>query len=400
MPIPPIAALEIGTTRTVALVGEVGDDQRVRIIGHGAYLSTGVRKGQVVDLGQAKVGVEIAVRQAEDRGEVNVRQLLLAVTGGHIEATVNLGALPVRARDRVVTREDVEEVLDIAKAVNLPPERDVLHTISQTFTLDGQEGIAKPEGMQGTQLAVNMLVLHGLRNRIENAIQVVRDVPFEIQDVAFGGLCAALAVLTPEQKRNGVAVIDLGGGTTSYLVYAGNVVAAAGSLGVGGEHITNDLALAFNIPIVRAEELKRQHGAARVGSDSGGKRITLPQEVGFAERSISLKAWHTVIHARAEETLLLVRAALHDGGVLPQLGAGVVLTGGGAYLPHIVELAERVFGQPCIVGTPRNVDGLQDVPDPAAYATAAGLVLYGFKTFQENSVLTPLRDWLKGVFKR
>ena len=400
MVIPPIAALEIGTTRTVALIGEIDDAQRIAITGRGVYPSTGVRKGQVIDLELAKVGVEMAVRQAEEASEVNVGQVLLAVSGAHIEAVVNRGAIPVRARDHVVSREDVEEVLDIAKTVNLPPERDTIHTISQCFTLDGQSGIVKPDGMQGVQLALDMLVIHAMRNRLDNAIKVVESAPLQVQDVAFGGLCAALAVLTPEQKRNGVAIIDLGGGTTSFLAYAGNVMAAAGSLGVGGDHVTNDLALAFTIPIARAEDLKRQHGSALVGVTPGLKRITLPQEVGFSERSISLKALHTVINARVEETLRLVRTALHEGGLLPHLGAGVVLTGGGAYLPDITDLAQRVFGLPCALGSPVNVGGLREENDAASYATAAGLVLYGFRTYQESGIFTPLREWLKGVFKR
>lgn len=400
MAIPPIAALEIGTTRTVALIGEVDDDQRVTITGRGVYPSTGVRKGQVVDLDLARVGVEMAVRQAADESEVNVGQLLLAASGGHIEAVVNRGAVPVRARDHVVTREDVEEVMDIAKAVSLPPERDIMHTVSQSFSLDGQSGIVKPEGMQGSQLALDMLVIHAVRNRIDNIRNVVQRVQLDVQDVAFGGLCAALAVLTPEQKRNGVAVIDLGGGTTSYLAYADNMMAAAGSFGVGGDHVTNDLALAFNIPIARAEELKRREGCALVGAQTGLKRLPLPREVGFPERSVSLKAFHAVINARAEETLRLVRFALHEANVLTKLSAGIVLTGGGAYLARLPELAQQVFGLPCTIGEPCNVAGLRDFEDAAAYATATGLVLYGFRTYRESSILQPLREWWQGVFKR
>ncbi|MDD5706496.1 MAG: cell division protein FtsA [Kiritimatiellae bacterium] len=400
MAIPPIAALEIGTTRTVALIGEIDDDQRVTITGRGVYPSTGVRKGQVVDLELAKVGVEMAVRQAADESEVNVGQLLLAVNGGHIEAVTNRGSVPVRARDHVVTREDVEEVMEIAKAVNLPPERDIMHTISQSFSLDGQSGIVKPEGMQGAQLALDMLVIHAVRNRIDNVRNVVQRVQLDVQDVTFGGLCAALAVLTPEQKRNGVAVIDLGGGTTSFLAYADNVMAAAGSLGIGGDHVTNDLALAFNIPIARAEELKRREGCALVSAGIGLKRLAMPQEVGFPERSISLKAFHVVINARIEETLRMVRGALHDAGVLTKLSAGIVLTGGGAYLKRLPELAQNVFGLPCMIGEPINVAGLREVEDGAAYATTAGLTLYGFRTYRESSLLQPLREWWQGVFRR
>ncbi len=400
MPLPPIAAIEIGTTRTVVLVGESSDEGRINIIGMGVYPSTGVRKGQIIDLALARGGVEVAIKQAEETSEVKVRQALLAVTGGYIEAVVNHGAIPVRSRDRVVSREDVDEVIEIAKAISLAPDREVLHTIHQNFALDDQGEIHKPEGMQGARLAVDVLQIHGVRNRLDNAIHVVRGLQLEVQDVVFGGLAAALAVLTPEQKRSGVAVIDLGGGTTSYLAYAGGVVAAAGSFGVGGDHITNDLALAFNIPMARAEDIKRQEGCALIDPEAGQRRVVLPQEVGFAERSVSLKALHTVINARQEETLRLVRSALDAGGILPHLGAGLVLTGGGAHLRRIPELVQRVFGLPSALGVPANVTGLTDVEAPAAFATAAGLVLYGFKTIDETGMLSPIRNWFKGVFKR
>ncbi len=400
MAVPPIAALEIGTTRTVVLIGELDADRRVTVTGRGVYPSTGVRKGQIVDIEQASVGVEMAVRQAAEEADVDVGRLLLAVSGGHIGSLVSRGAAPVRARDRVVTREDVEEVMEVARAVSLPADRDIMHTIGQSFSLDGQCGIVKPEGMRGAQLALDMLIIHVVRNRVENIRKVVQMAHLDVQDVIFGGLCAALAVLTPEQKRNGVAVIDLGGGTTSYLAYAGNVLAAAGSFGVGGDHVTNDLALAFNIPIARAEELKRREGSALVAPDIGLRRLTIPQEAGFPERSISLKSFQVVIHARVEETLRLARGALHDAGVLPRLGAGIVLTGGGAGLPRVTELARRVFGLPCVIGEPRNVLGLHDVRDASAYATAAGLVLYGFRTCGESGFLQPLRDWWRRVFRR
>lgn len=400
MAIPPIAALEIGTTQTVALVGEIDDSRRVTITGRGVYKTTGVRKGQVIDVEHAKVGVTKAVQQASEESDVDVGRLLLAVSGGHIESKVNRGSVPVRARDQIASHEDVEEVSELAQAINLPPDRDVMHTVSQSFGLDDQIGIMKPEGLHGAQLSLDMLVIHALRNRVDNLRKVVQSVELNVDDVVFSGLCAALAVLTSEQKRNGVAIIDLGGGTTSYLAYADNVIACAGSFGVGGDHVTNDLSVAFNIQTGRAEELKRSEGHAQVSASTGLKRLMIPQDLGFQERSISLKAFHVVINARMAETLRLVRTALHDAGVLPKLSAGVVFTGGGASLPGLPELGRIIFGVPCLIGTPSNVFGLEDVENPAAYATTAGLVLYGFKTYQETGLMRPVKDFIQGFFKR
>jgi cell division protein FtsA len=400
MPLPPIAALEIGTTRTVVLIGETREDQRIFISGIGICPSTGVRKGQVVDLAAVRNSVQKAIQQAEETSSVKVWQVLMAVSGGHIHSMSNRGSLPLQTRDRIVTREAVEQVIELAKAAPLPQDCEVLHSIQQNFTLDDQGGVVRPEGMQASHLAVDMLLIYGGRNRLDNVVHVLRDQQLNVQDVVFSGLCAALAVLTPEQKRSGAAVIDLGGGTTNYLAYAGNVVATAGSLGVGGDHITNDIALAFKIPIARAEEIKRRDGSALLDPNSGQRRVALPQGQGFPERSISLRALHTVIHARAEETLRLVRSALDQAGVLPHLSAGVVLTGGGAYLRCMPELAQRVFGLPCSIGVPHTVDDLANVEAPAALATTAGLVNYGFRTSAESDALSPIRSWLKGVLKR
>lgn len=222
----------------------------------------------------------------------------------------------------------------------------------------------------------------------------------DVEDVVFSGLCVALSSLTSEQKRNGVAVIDLGGGTTSFLAYADNVIACAGSFGVGGDHITNDLTVAFNLPTGRAEDLKRRQGHAIVSSSTGLKRLIIPEELGMQERSISLKAFHTVINARQAETLRLVRSALHEAGILTRLNAGIIFTGGGAALPGLTELGRSIFGLPCLIGEPCNVGGLANVEAPAAYATAAGLVLYGFKTYQETGIMRPVKEFLQGIFRR
>ena len=400
MALPPIAALEIGTTQTVALVGEIDDMRRVTITGRGVYKTSGVRKGQVFDVDLAKAGVAKAVQQASEESNVDVGSLLLAVSGGHIEAKVNRGSVPVRGRDRIVSREDVEEVTELAQSLVLPSDRDIMHTVNQSFTLDDQTGILKPEGLSGAQLSLDMLVIHTQRNRIDNLRKVVQSVEMDVEDVVFSGLCVALSSLTSEQKRNGVAVIDLGGGTTSFLAYADNVIACAGSFGVGGDHITNDLTVAFNLPTGRAEDLKRRQGHAIVRSSPGLKSLIIPEELGMQERSISLKAFHTVITARQAETLRLVRSALHAAGILTRLNAGIIFTGGGAALPGLTELGRSIFGMPCLIGEPCNVGGLANVEAPAAYATAAGLVLYGFKTYQETGIMRPVKEFLQGIFRR
>ena len=400
MAIPPIAALEIGTSRTVICVGESDENGRMRITGVGTYPSTGVRKGQITDLSQASVGVESAAKQAEKQADVSIGQVLLAISGGHIQAAVNTGMATIRSGDRVVSKEDIEEVTENAQTVQIEADRQVLHTITQSYMVDDQPGIVKPEGMRCKVLTLNVMAVHGMKNRIDNAVSVAKNVQLEVTDVAFSGICAALAVLTPEQKRNGVVLVDLGGGTTNYIAYCNNVISAVGCIAVGGDHVTNDIALAFNIPLNRAEEIKRAEGCAVIDSETSGKRVVLSADVGFEERLISCKALHTVINSRMDETFRVLRSKLDEAGVLPHLGGGVILTGGGAYLRKVADLAQRVFGLPCRIGLPVNVDGLGAVEQPAALSTAVGLVLYGKMTYEDRRLLSPFWNRVKGVFGR
>jgi len=207
-----------------------------------------------------------------------------------------------------------------------------------------------------------------------------------------------LAVLTTEQKQSGVVVIDCGGGTTDYLVYADNVVAAAGSIGLGGDHITNDIALGFTIPPSRAEVLKKRTGSAVVARSEMDKIITLPPEVGFPGRTISMRALHTVIHARVDETLQLVKKRLVNEGHLYRIGAGIVLTGGGTHLKGITEVAHQIFGLPCVIGRPCHVSGMAAVTEGPEYAACCGMIQYGFKTLAEQESGKAIGGWLRRLF--
>ena len=398
MAVPPIAALEIGTSRTVACVGEKEKNGRVRITGVGCCRTMGVRKGQIIDLEQARVGVEHAVRQAAAMSSVNIWQVQLAIAGGHIQAESNVGKIAIRARDRVVRQEDIANVRERAETIPIVSDRKILHTLDQTYTLDGQTGIADPKKLNGEMLAFSVLGIHCLKNHVNNAVSVAKSEKLEVVDVAFAGVCAAKAVLTEEQKQRGVALIDLGGGTTSYVAFADTVLATAGCVPVGGGHVTRDIAAAFNrLGLVRAEELKCKEGSATVfGADTESPRITVRRELtDLDEMQVNRRALNTVINARMDELLCLLRERLDKAGVLPHLGAGIVLTGGGAYLRNITGLASRVFGMSCSIGLPQNVDGLESEEQPAALATAAGLVTYGFDAYHDTGLFGIFRNLFK-----
>jgi len=384
----PVVALEIGTTKTVALVGEQ-QEGGVVVIGMGEHPSTGVRKGEVVDIENAAVCVRSALAAAEKSADVAIRQVHLAVTGGHIHSDANRGSVPVADREHGVSAEETAGAEGIARSIQLPPDREILHSFVQYYCLDEQERVQRPLGMEGAVLSVDMLMLHGVSARIHNGVRVVDSLLLDVADVVFSGVCSALAVVTPEQRKAGVVVLDIGGGMTEYAVYVGDVLMALGGIAVGGDHVTNDLALGLSIPPARAEGLKREVGSALPRPELAGRRIAVPAEVGFAGRDVTLRSVDTIVNARVDESLRSVRRRLEGAVSLHQIGAGVVLTGGGARLPRIAEAAESVFGLPASIGLPLNVTGPAAVTEGVEYATAAGLVLYGLQASKTGETRQP-----------
>jgi cell division protein FtsA len=400
MSLDPVVALEIGTSKVIGMVGEVREGGHLLITGMGVHPSVGVRKGEIVDLESAVICVRAVLDAAEESSKVSIRNVHLAVSGGHIQSLVNRGSIPILSKDREITEAHVEQVMDVARAINLPPERDIIHTICQHFSIDDRDRVVRPEGMEGTRLSLDMLMLHGIRNQLRNTIRVVKSIPMSVQDVAFSGLCSALAVLSPEQKRNGVIVIDLGGGTTDYVAYRDDAVAAAGVIAVGGDHVTNDVAVAFDIPTLQAEALKRDAGTVVAEDGDDERRVAVPPDVGFQGKSIAATALRTVVHARMDETLRMVRQRVEDADALRSAASGVVLTGGGVHTRGLVKLTEQVFGLPGTIGKPRNVSGLATATEGPEYASCVGMVQYAFHAAGSQKQGAGLGGWLKGLFRR
>lgn len=397
MSLPPVVAIEIGTTKVVALVGEMRDDHII-ISGIGEHSSSGVRKGEVTDIDHALVCVRGALAGAEETGQVTIRQVHAALSGGHVESMMSRGTIPITKPSQGVTDDDVHQVTEVARAVNLESDRKVLHSIGQIFYVDG-ERVGRPEGFEGASLALDMLVLHAKASHVRNTVRLFQDINMDVSDIAFGGLCSALAVLTPEQKEGGVLVIDFGGGTTTYSAYAAGTFAASGALRLGGDHVTNDIALAFNIPRSQAERLKKEAGSAIAEDIARGARVDLPSEVGYPARSVSLSGLHTVMHLRMAEILNLILHDIERQGILHQLGAGIVLTGGGSQTKGLIKLAERIFRLPCMVGRPLGFSGLAAVSERPEYSTAAGLIRYAFiNATREARSSSPLTRVFKKLF--
>ncbi|OVE73842.1 cell division protein FtsA [bacterium B17] len=384
MALPPIVALDIGTSKVLALVAEVRDDDCILVTGMGEHSAVGVKKGEVTHLENAAICVKHAMQAAEESSDSLLQEVFLSVSGGHIQSVSNRGEVPVLDREDGVTSDDINKVSDVAKAVDLSHDREAIHDISQNYCVDGHEKVTSPIGLAGTKLVQDVLVIHGISNRIDNTVRVAEELHLDVNEIAFSGLCSALSVLTPEQKQGGVVVIDLGAGITDYLVYAGGVMASAGAIGVGGDHITNDIVRAFSIPQSQAEAIKIEAGSAILDTPGAAQRITLPPEGGFQGCQINMKSLHTVIHARCDELFRMIKQRLEDESLLLHVGAGVVLTGGCARLNGITELAGRIFGLPCSIGRPAGLSGLTAISEHPEYATACGLVKFGVKVLSEQ----------------
>lgn len=380
----PVVGLEIGTTKVVALTGEMLEDERIVLTGKGEHISVGLRKGEVVDLEKAAGCAKKALKEAADEGAVEVGEIVVAISGGHIRGQVYSGHTSIQGAEGLVSEDDIEDVEMNAESVSLPGDREMIHTIKQRYRVDDHERVVNPLNMAGSQLSLNILGIHGSRTHLRNLDRLAACFQTEVQDVVFGGLASALAVLTVEQKRSGVAVIDLGAGTTDYIAYADGVMACGGSLGLGGDHVTNDLVIAFNIAQKRAEALKCKHGMAIVESSASPEKIALPAELGFPARTVNLRSLNTVINARIDETLQKVKSRLEKEGLLARLGGGVILTGGGARMSGVQRLAESVFEVPCRIGNPgANVLQGTAVEGPE-YATCCGLLQYALRMQKMN----------------
>ncbi len=398
--LPPIVAIEIGTTKVRVLVAEVREDEHLMITGVRDQPSRGVRKGEIVHFDNALSCVRTAFDEAEMQSQVTINAVYVLLSGADIQAGTNKGSVPLVGPEQEILPDDIQHVLDTSKAISLATDREILHSIQQYFYVDDQQPVIDPKGMEGSKLSVDMLIVHGVRNRLRNTIKVVRSAHVEVQDVAFSGLCSALAVLTPEQKESGAIVIDLGGGTTDYFVYAEKAVAMAGTIAVGGDHITNDLGLGLGIPTVQAERVKVEHGSAMVDLSVRGQNISLPAEGGFTGRNVKLVDIQTIIHARVYETLSLVRNQLKEKDFLHLIGAGVILTGSGCKLKRIEELVQKVFQLPCHKGVPRNLSGLAVVTEGAEYAACIGMLRYALKVGSKESSSIPIFSMLKGIFRK
>ncbi len=391
----PVVGLEIGTTKVVFMVAEQREDRDITVRALAEYPTAGLRKGQVVDYESALTCLREALRSLEQQHSASLDRLLLSLSGPHVQTTRNRGHVAVLNENHEITADEIQHVKNVAASISLSEDRVVLHTIFGRYRIDDEQWVLRPEGMEGARLSADVLAVHGSQAHFRNLAKLVRDAGLECRSTVFGGYASAIAVLRPEQKRSGAVVIDLGGGTTDYTAFAEDTIAAVGVLGVGGEHVTNDIAQAFSLQLREAEQLKRDHGSAV--PERTTRAVELQRDFGNRKRTVPLASLRTVIHARIEETFALIKNRLDREGVLQHVGAGILLTGGASRLPGVDALAEQVFAKPCAVVAPWRLhgEGMADRPD---LSTVAGLIRYGLRDETLSEQRGGLLDWFRAFW--
>lgn len=393
------AALEIGTSHTVLAIGEEDAGGRLNVFCHARIPSTGVRKSQILDLSQATQSVKSVLREIERNQQesglsVSIGNAFLVVSGQHIQVEPYQGSAQVSGSK--VASEDLENVARSVRAMPIGRDRELLDIVERAYSLDDLSGISSPKGMAGRVLKLDTLQIHADANRINDARTAAGEAHLELRDPLFAATCAADAVLSEADRRSGTLVLDLGGGSTGYAAYCDSYLAAAGVLGVGGDHITNDIAHAFQTTNAQAEGLKVTEASAVIGRNGTG-RVKIPGATPLMEkRTISRHALDTVVNARCREIAEMLRSELEYHNLQNRLNGDIVLTGGGAAMNGFDEILSRELAMNVRIGKPVNVDGFAGDKDATSYAAISGALLYALRNYEEKGFFQSIF----GVFKK
>jgi len=391
-----MVGLEIGTSKICVVVGETRLDGTTKILGVGQAPSRGVRKGEVVDFETAMKCVLEALSDAETKSDVMIKGVYVGVTGAHIQSFNNRGCVILPDDHDEIDEQDIEDVKINAREVSIPAQNAFLHSIIQHYHVDGQDGVLNPVGMLGHKLEADFHIIHGVRTRIQNTIRCVKELPLEVEDVVFNPLASAQVVLTQQQKNMGALVIDMGGGTTDYILYVDGAVKQSGTLGIGGDHITNDISMGLRIPMARAEKLKIDEGSVILGNCLPGETVVLKDDSGFAGKEVERETLNTIIHLRVRETLELLRRTLEEESFINFIGEGIFITGGCSLIRGIDNLAEEIFEIPARVAHAQTMSGLTSAFQNPQLSTAIGLIKYAQAVQAER----PQRRGFGRIFSR
>lgn len=392
-----IVALDIGTNKIAALVGEITADNQIEVVGFGVHPSRGLKRGVVVNIEATVQSIQRAVEDAELMAGCDIHSAYTGIAGSHISSLNSHGIVAIR--DREVNHSDVDRVIDAAKAVAIPADQKILHILPQEFIVDAQEGVREPIGMSGVRLEAKVHIVSGAVSAAQNITKCVRRCGLEVNDIILEPLASSYAVLSDDEKELGVCMVDIGGGTTDVAVFLDGAIRYTAVIPIGGDHVTNDIAVALRTPTQHAEQIKRQYASVSASVMNSDEIISVSGISNRPAQQIALRTLSQVVHARYEELFSLVLSELRRSGFDDVIAGGMVLTGGASKIAGCVELAEASFQMPVRIGLPQHVSGLIDVREDPTYATGVGLLLYGLKQ-QDTSYPFVLNKGLPNLWSR
>ncbi len=395
-----VVGLDIGTTKICCIVGEVTPDG-IDVIGIGTHPSRGLRKGVVINIEATVASIRRAVEEAELMAGVEISAVYAGIAGGHIRGFNSHGVVAIK--DKEVRAGDIARVLDAARAINIPQDREILHVLPQEYIIDEQDGIREPLGMNGVRLEAKVHIVTAAVSSAQNIIKCCARTGLTVLDVVLEPLASAEAVLAEEEKELGVALVDIGGGTTDLVIFSNGAIQHTSVIPLGGNHLTNDIAVGLRTPMHEAERIKVRFGSAQAAMLDKDETVEVPSVGGRPPRVLSRRILCEIVEPRVEELFQLVHREIQKAGQEDLLASGLVLTGGSTLLHGMPELAEEVLGLPVRRGLPRGIGGLTDVVGSPQHATAVGLLLYGArqggKAFLRSGDNASLRDKFVGFFK-
>ncbi len=379
-----IVGVDLGTTKIAAIIAEV-DDEDLKIVGVGSTPSNGLKRGVIVNLEKAIESIEKAVDEASRMAGVKVDSCYAGISGSHIES-INAHAMIATARTGgVVTKRDIERVIEQAKAIALPLDREIIHAIPIEYVVDNEKGIKDPVGMSGVKLEAEVHIVTAAITSAQNIYTALERAGLRVKDLVLQPLASSYSVLQPDEVDLGVCLLDIGGGTTDLAIFYDGAIRYSEVIPLGGEYITNDIAIGIRTPYKQAEDIKRKNASISLSPEEGKEEIKVPGIGGREDRDITKELLASIVTPRAEEILMITNKAIKRSGFFDILAAGVVITGGTARLRGIDALAEDIFHLPVKIGIPKKIGGLTDIVQDPIYATGVGLILYGFE--KKNQVL-------------
>lgn len=401
-----IIALDIGTNKIAAVVGEITPDDQINVIGFGVHPSRGLKRGVVINIESTVQSIQRAVEEAELMAGCDIHDVFTGISGSHISSLNSHGIVAIR--DREVNQADVDRVIDAAKAVVIPADQKILHILPQEFIVDAQEGVREPVGMSGVRLEAKVHIVTGAVSAAQNITKCVRQCGLHVSDIILEQLASGYAVLTDDEKELGVCMIDIGGGTTDVVIFKDGAICYTAVIPVAGDQVTNDIAIMFRTPTQSAEQIKKQYASVLPEMIDPAEVVHMQSISQRAPQPIKRVDLSLVVQSRYEELFLLVNEELRRSGFDKLITAGIVLTGGASKVSGCVDLAESIFQMSARIGLPKNVSGLAEVCQDPTFSTAVGLLLYGLRQ-QDNpqpvmlnrgmqSLWSRMRNWFQGNF--